>query len=165
MGSSSIWDFFCATLHDISVRFSVVICSKALKTDYACRRIFGYHSDPGAVPGSSTNENAQLPSGMLGVFVAKGYFYKVKQPPASSGCFGSGVFWVLFLFLAPVKCWITFLFRSYPYNKPWKRLCQQFSELCISKKYYNKWPFLWITYLSIMGTTIHSVGILVATLF
>ena len=50
------------------------------------------------VPGSSTNENAQLPSGMLGVFVAKGYFYKVKQPPASSGCFGSGVFEFFFVF-------------------------------------------------------------------
>ena len=47
-----------------------------------------------------------------------------KQPPASSGCFSSGVLRVLFIF---GSC-IIFLFRSYPYNIALKSLCQRFFE-------------------------------------
>ena len=96
---------YCDDNHlDISRSTWLSVCSilsrrvANFEQNYVCRRTIGCLTDPGAVPGSSTNENAQLPSGMLGVFVAKGYFYKVKQPPASSGCFGSGVFYILFCF-------------------------------------------------------------------
>ena len=68
------------------------------------------------------------------------FIFKIeKQPPASSGCFQkSGVLQFLFIF----GLCITFLFRSYPYNKLYKCLCQQYFYKKLGKKYHTFYNLL-----------------------
>jgi hypothetical protein len=65
------------------------------------------------------NEKATRKGGYLFIITCNGL--KIKQPPASSGCF-CGVFWMLFIF----GFCIIYLFRSYPYNMTPKRLSQHY---------------------------------------
>ena len=67
--------------------------------DYVRRRIVGYLTDPGAVPGSSTNMFSKT------LAIKRAFFVRTepkKQAPASSACFNVEFFDVC-LFLAPVQ--------------------------------------------------------------
>lgn len=88
--------------------------------DYVRRRIVGYLTDPGAVPGSSTKQR-KYPTIWSGFCVAGEYlaanliaWLVKKQAPASSACFIVEFFREIFIF---GPC-IIFLLRNYPYNKP-----------------------------------------------